>query len=350
MNRRMVSAWPVAALLAAAARGGPPVADLEHGAVAPPIRATTIEDERIDTAARDGPVLIVLFGATGQAKTDQACRLVAAALEPIAARREPHRWLLVLSRSSAPADLEPVLGELPCRPSVVHDESREIFGAFRTVVVPTAVVIDREGRVVHRQAAMSNRFGDIIADALAVALGHMSYERFEQSLHAPADDAQDAASAQRADRLVQFGRRLAEEGRDALAEEKFRQAIDLDPAAPAPRLALGEFLLDRSRLDEAGAWFRSVPEGRRESIDARLGLARVCAAQSPPDLEEAEQLVRAVLEGMPDLARAHYAMGLIHERRGDAIAAAASYRRAAELLMRQAASLSSTDQTDVDER
>jgi Tfp pilus assembly protein PilF len=346
MSIALMLVWPVIALQAGAAGGAPPASAPDRGTMAPPIRATSINGRRIDTGEADGEVLVIVFGAVGQTKTQLACRQVAEAMEPIEARRERCRWLLVLSRSSAIGDLDPLLAELPIRPVVVHDESREIFGAYHILVVPTAVVIDGSRRIVHRQAAMSGRFGDIVTDALAVALGRMSAEQFERRLHAPEEDPAAEAAAQRADRLVQFARRLAEQGQDALAELKFREAIDADPGAPEARLALGAFLLARGRADEAGAAFRAVMEDAPDSIEAQLGLAEACARSAPPDLQQAARLISAVLENAPEQARAHFVMGLIHEKRGEIAAAAASYRRSAELLLSETPTSDPPDHDD----
>jgi Tfp pilus assembly protein PilF len=320
----------VAILLAAAPASG--TTDLHRGDPAPALAMRSIDGRRVDTAEMGGRVLLLLFGEAGQDKTHRACRDVATALEAKRLAGQPIDWILILSKSSHITDLDVEAIEIEPPPFVVHDTARAAFGAYKTLVVPTAVVVGRDGRVVHAMASYTNRFGDIVFDALSVAVGSLSVEEFEQTLH-PSTDGSVDLRARRADRLVHFADRLCRRGLDEMAEAKYAEALELAPGLSSARLGLGDLLLRQRRLDEAEHQFRTVLAAEPESPAATLGVAFVLAHRGGTELAQAEQISRELLEHHRSWARAHFLMGLIHQKRGEAAAAAESYKTAAQLLL-----------------
>jgi hypothetical protein len=173
----------VGTLLAAASAAG--TTDLHRGDPAPLLVMQSIDGRRIDTNEMGDRVLLLLFGEAGQDKTHRACREVATALEAKRLSDEPIDWILILSKSSRIVDLDLDAIKVDPPPIVVHDTARSAFGAYKTLVVPTAVVVGRDGNVVHAMASYTNRFGDIVFDALSVAVGSLSVEEFEQRRGGP---------------------------------------------------------------------------------------------------------------------------------------------------------------------
>ncbi len=328
----------IAALLSATSLQA--ATDLKRGDPAPPIVLDAVDGTRIDTTQMRGESLLVLFGEAGQDKTEKACRLIGAALDSPILADHPIKWILVLSRSSDLKNLDPEVLASKRRPIVVHDTQRQVFGAYRTVVLPTAIIVDRRGRVVHALAGLTPRFGDTIFDALLVAAGTMTIERFDQNLRGLSDKQPDEQH-RRGERFTQFAKRLVQRGMTSLAEAKYREAIELVPDLTLAQLGLAALLVQQQRLDEAATLYRAVLAHDPQSNDAALGLAFIQLTRDTPLVEEAEAFVRSVLERAPSRARAHYLLGLIHEQRGDAPAAAASYRIAAELLLKRFGSIES---------
>jgi tetratricopeptide (TPR) repeat protein len=308
--------------------------DLKRDDPAPPLALRSIDGRRVDTAQMRGRVVLLLFGEAGQDKTHRACRDVVTALEAKRLADQPIDWILILSKSSHVTDLDPKAIEIEPPPLVVHDTARAAFGAYETRVVPTAVVVGRDGRVVHAMASYTNRFGDIVYDALSVAVGSLSVEEFEQTLHPAPDDSIDQR-ARRAERLVHFADRLCRRGLDEMAEAKYAEALELAPGLSSARLGLGDLLLRQRRLDEAEREFRAVLAAEPDSPAATLGVAFVLAHRGGAELDQADRIAREFIEQHRSWARAHFLMGLIHQKRGDATAAADSYRRAAELLLQR---------------
>jgi Tfp pilus assembly protein PilF len=327
---------PLLAALAAVVAVGQAsgVTDLKRGDPAPPIAVTAIDGSRVETARMREDVLLLLFGEAGQERTHVACRQIIAVLDSPRLADQPIRWILILSKSSQIDDLLREMTDVRRPPIIVHDVGRAAFGAYQAVVQPTFVIVDRQGHVVHAMAGLTDRFGDVLFDGLSVALGKLSVERFEQTLHPSGDVSLDERQL-RAERLTHFAHRLSLRGLSDLAEAKYRESLRLAPDSVPARLGLGNLLLEQGQADEAEALFREVLGSRPLLPEASLGLASVHVLRGGSELDDAEVLVCEVLERDPSRARAHFLMGLIHELRSEKEKAAASFKTAAELLLKR---------------
>ena len=132
-----------------------------------------------------------------------------------------------------------------------------------------------------------------------------------------------------------FADRLSRRGLDEMAEAKYLEALELAPGLSSARLGLGDLLLRHRRLDEAEHEFRTVLAAEPESPAATLGVAFVLAHRQGPGLDQADQIARELIEHHRSWPRAHFLMGLVHQKRGDAAAAAESFKTAAELLLKR---------------
>jgi tetratricopeptide (TPR) repeat protein len=111
---------------------------------------------------------------------------------------------------------------------------------------------------------------------------------------------------------------------------KLRRAVELCGDAPAaPRLLLADVLLGQGRLDEAAGHYRHLLERDSASAWAHLGLARVAAAQDRPQ-DSLAQIDKAAA-GRYCRKAAHTLRAQVQRRLGNAAAATAELRRAAEL-------------------
>jgi cytochrome c-type biogenesis protein CcmH/NrfG len=198
--------------------------------------------------------------------------------------------------------------------------------------MPSAVVIDKQGRVVHAVAGLTSRFSDVLTDSVLFAAGKLSAERLEQTLNPQASTAPGDVAA-RADRLTQLARQLARRGLDELAAEKYAEALKLNAHHLDAHLGLGKLLLKRRRLAEAEVHLREVLVRDPGSEDGMLGLAFIQTLRGKEETPEAEKTVRAVLAKNPSQPRAHFLLGLIQEQRERMGEAAASFKRAAQLLL-----------------
>lgn len=313
------------------------VIDFKRGDAAPPLALATTAGAPVKTTEMAGQPIVILFGLTGQENTARAMEQISKCVNSPTMASLPNQWLMIYSKSSELEKIEKETAGLSAngvRLSVVHDIAREAFGAYRVVVTPSTVVIDSQGKIVHAIAGLPPRYGDILCDALLLAAGKISVEKFEQTLHGPAQDQPDE-NTQRARRMTRMGVKLLQRGLDTTAEEEFREALKLAPDLIGAQLGLGEALLNQKRYSEAKQQFDSVLRSEPDSPEALIGLAFVYAAPGADDLDKAQRTAQEIIRKHPSQARAHFVLGLVHEQRGRMAEAAACFKAAAELLLKQ---------------
>ena len=332
MNARR--GWPIvfgaAALTVLLAAWAHAVTHLKRGDAAPTIALKDLRGADVDTAKLRGRTVVLIFGELYHEKTKQACALLEAALRDPRLEGEPVASLLVCAQPVKPDD------ERAASPAtVVRDAERRAFGQYQVAVMPSVVVIDKDGRVVHALAGLGPRFGDVLLDSLLFASGRLSAAQYDAALN-PAPSTGPAAADLRAARASQLARQLARRGLDDLSAEKFAEALALDPHHVSAHLELGMLMLKRQRLPDAEQHFRAVLAQQPTSMQASLGLAFVQAQRGGAELDVAERTGRELLARNPALPRAHYLLGLIDEQRGKPQDAVADYKRAAQLLLERA--------------
>ncbi len=310
------------------------VTDLERGDEAPAISAISVDGHQVDTLALKDTVLIVLFGETEQARTESAYRDISATLEDSLIPPDRIVWLFVLSKHSRPQEVPAVAEGSTVIPILIHDVGRTVFGEFKVMALPSAVIIDPANKVVHAMAGENPRLGDIVRDAVLLGLGRISAERFQQTL-TPANSEQESGNIVRAERLTRLAEQLSRRGMTEAAEAKYLEALEELEECVAAQLGLGLLYLRTDSLSEAEIHLEAVLEIEPESERAILGLASVCLQRGDKELPRAEELVSLVIERDPLIAHAHYLNGLIHERNDRLLQASQSFKRAAELLLRE---------------
>ena len=312
----------------------PAVTHLEPGAPAPAFELPDLEGAKHALREFEGRPVVLVFGELYHGKTLEACRQITAVLKTEPLRDQTVMWVLIAAQDADPSALRARAPEAEPVPSLIlHDRGRTVYDAYRVAVLPSVVVADSEGRVVHTIAAFTERFSDILADALLLALGKIDRETFQRRLHPKAAGDADAAAV-RAPRTTDLAHQLVRRGLVELASEKYAEALKHVPDYAPAHLGLGMLLLKERHLAEAEQQFRAVLEVDPSLSDASLGLAFVQTLRGKDELEPAEQRVRQILARNPNEARAHYLLGLIHKQRNQMEEAAASFQEAAELLLR----------------
>ena len=307
------------------------ITHLKRGSESPAIVLREVGGDEVSTAKLRGHILVLVFGEVYQDKTRQACVELGVVLRDERLKEQGIVPVLITTVRVTAEEVRAYSAEnLPSK--ILHDGDRRAFGAYEVAVMPSVVVVDKEGRVVQAIAGLSGRFGDVITDALLVAGGKLSVERFEQLLAGQPTTAPSEESV-RGDRMALLARQLAGRGLDEMAMEKYEEALKLDGRRVSAHQELGMLLLKHRRLSEAEKEFQTVLGEDPKSLQATLGLGYVQTLRGGAELAEAERRVRDVLERNPSLARAHYLLGLIQEQKEKAKDAAASFKKAAQLLL-----------------
>jgi tetratricopeptide (TPR) repeat protein len=127
-----------------------------------------------------------------------------------------------------------------------------------------------------------------------------------------------------------LGAALWEAGRVEEAESTYRRMAEApEPARSAARQSLGGLLLWLGRHDEAARLLAEAAARRPQSAALRFDLAR--ALDGAEHADDAAAAYREALRLAPDHGKAHYRLGLLLDRLGDADASAEHLARFREL-------------------
>ncbi len=313
----------VAALLATAA---PP-----EGADAPAIALKDLGGQDVTSASLAPRTLVLIFGELTHDGAKQTCGDVIDVLaEPrlAGANAVP---VLIIAQDSPVNQLKELAAQSRFPAVILHDPKRDAFGAYRVLVVPTVVVVDPKGKVVHSMPGFIPRFKDVLAESVLVASGKQTKDRLEQAIDPKASGA--SPEVVRADRLTHLGIELTRHGLYDMAEARFSEATKLSPGHVGATLGLGDLMLRQDRLADAEPLFRSVLAAKPDSLEAALGMVGVQVKRGGDDLAKAEASLNGILEKDPKQPRARFLLGQVFERRGDASRAMIEYKKAAELAL-----------------
>lgn len=117
------------------------------------------------------------------------------------------------------------------------------------------------------------------------------------------------------------------------AEREFKAAIDASPDSALGYGSLGQFYRRQKRYDDAVAVYETMLKVKPDAVNAHLNIA-LNLALSGEDPERAEREVREWLANppknapMPNIANAHYILGMAFERQAKKDSARAEYQTA----------------------
>ncbi len=170
------------------------------------------------------------------------------------------------------------------------------------------------------------------AEFLGFALSHFgnvrgSIEQLKQGLALKQEA--DASPLERSRIHYMLGGLLVKQSRDAEAIEQFDHALELAPELHDARVKLGNALARDGRLEDAIAAYSEVLS--RQPDDTAVLLKRVAALVEIGRDAEARADLERLLEIDPAVGEVHIRLATLLEKSGDATAALARYRTAAEL-------------------
>lgn len=277
-----------------------------------------------------GQPLILLFGEVDQRRTRQACKDLASLLKAPEMQGSNALAVLITTRIGTSDNENAPDLHLPERRLL--DPDRDAFGAFHVIVMPTIVVLDKDGRKVHAMPGFLPRMPETVLAAVRFARGEITREAFDEVLK-PHAQVRQTDDQKHAARLVQMAERLRNRGMLDAAVDQFNEAIALDPRGVGALIGLGHVWAEKGEPDKALEQYRAALKIEPGSLDARLGIAFVLLERGGDEADESYRMASAMAESSPDDPRVHFLLGTIHDRFNRCEEACASFRRSAELML-----------------
>lgn len=212
---------------------------------------------------------------------------------------------------------------------LLFDAARDYYGDLGLIVLPTTVIIDKEGKLARVVSGYRSDYPHVLRCYVRHALGLIDDEQLKQLLEVKDFDRTSPKS--KAARHRATARLLREKGLLQGAEYELKQAMIYDPDNPEIIIDLASLYLTMKRVDDAEDQVNAILAGDPEDRHAMLMRGIILYLRG--DLDVAQELLERVLILNPDPARTNYYLGLINEKKGNQDKAIYYYRQALKRLI-----------------
>lgn len=219
-------------------------------------------------------VTVVLFFKAGQEHSNLAAQSLRELRKEL--EKRSLAWLLVVSDRTPPETVAQLATEFP----VGLDTEDALYGNCGIVMEPSAVLLDRAGKVLAFQQFRKVGFQPLLRAEILHALGEIPTAALDAVRHpAPAVLSTDASVAFRRAKLAL---RLYEAGQFAKALESAQISVERNPTHAEHHLLLGRILAALNRKPEAAAAFREALRLAPDLTAAQQELDRLGLNETPP--------------------------------------------------------------------
>lgn len=296
--------------------------NVKRGEPAPAFKLPTIDGKVADSEALKGSVLVVVCVSAEQRRSEMAAMDSEQVLKDLGA--EPVKLVHITADVVQKAYFEKFRQERSIGAPLAFDADRAYYAKLGLIVLPTTIVINKEGRLDNVISLHSGEYKHTLDAYVRHALGTLSDDQLKERLAAhPSEESspKSLASAHRA-----LARSLREKGQLDAARDELGKALEKDADNREVMLDLADLQLATGRLDEADALIKKVldaqPDHRRAKQLKGISLFR------RDKLDEAEAVLTEALSLNPSPELAHYYLGRICEQKGQSAKALEHYREA----------------------
>ncbi|MCL5281246.1 MAG: tetratricopeptide repeat protein [Planctomycetes bacterium] len=287
--------------------------------------------KRVGLEPRDRPILLV-FGEPYHQGTLEALTTLKKVYRTVGLAEIDVPVYLILSQEPTAQQKAQLDAQERIPADILLDKDCRAFGDYGVIVLPSVVVIDKEGKVNLALSGLPLAFSDMVEDALLFSTGRMTRAEYESSRSAP-KSAQDQEKAARVSRLTGLAGQLLRRDFGELALERYQEALGLDGGYLPARVGMARCYLQLNRLPEACEQLQKVLEVEKDHLEANLLMAWVEIRRGGEEIAAAQWRLNWILTTHPSHPQANYLMGLVYEARGEKDRALEHYKKAAQLLV-----------------
>ena len=217
---------------------------------------------------------------------------------------------------------------------ILLDKNLKAFGDYGVTVLPSTVVIDRQGRIDLALSGVPLSFADMVEDAILLATERITRQQFESSKSAGQQTNAEQESVMRAHRLTSLARQLAARNYTALAMKRYRQALELDNTYDEARVGVARRLIKLNLIPDAIEELQKILQDNPEDVEANLVISQIEIIQGGDGIAEGKQKIQKILTVNPENPEANYLMGMACEAQDQKEQALNYYKKAARLLLK----------------
>jgi len=307
-----------------------PFRAIEVGDTVPPLTFEAVKDGTSLTveSLKGNPAVLVFWGADIDTKKERSLKTFAATEEMLPFFEERKIKVLLVNAQGDPKDvIQAVVGDLSAKVPSYMDESQKAYGELGIFVVPSVLLIDKDGKVA-AGLGYSHDFEDRLKGEIEVLLGEKTKDQVESELRPEMKER--SAEEKKTARHLNLALVMKKRGQIDSAIAELQSAIALDPNMAEAYGELGCLLIDKGKIEEAKKTLDKAYELDQEYLPTNICDARIMAEEGQVDdaLDELKTLLFRNARN-PEL---HYTIGTLLEKKEDYSEAAKEYRKAFELV------------------
>ena len=204
------------------------------------------------------------------------------------------------------------------------DESRAFADAIGIIVLPTTLVLRKDGTLAHVISLHGDDYRDRLDAYVRHAQGELTDAQLEEQLKVK--PVAQASPSNRGAAHRTLAKSLLDKGELEAAKAELNKALELDPANEQASLDLADVHLRMGKLPECEAVLTQVL--KQTPDQPRATLLRLFLMVRQEQYVEAEPLLVAALAITPQPERIHAYLGLVYERTGKPDKAMQHYKSA----------------------
>lgn len=290
-------------------------------------------NENFDLQKLDRPGILI-FGEPYNQQTHESLVKLKEITETIGLTETDLSVFLIISHTPDQQQTEQLRGKEKISVEILLDKNLKAFGDYGITVLPSTVVIDRQGRVDLAISGVPLSFADMVEDAILLATERITRQQFESSQSAGQRTNVEQESVMRAHRLTSLARQLSVRNYTALALKRYRQALELDNTYNEARVGVARCLIKLNLIPDAIQELQEILQSNAEDVEANLVISQIEIIQGGDSIAEGKQRIQQILTVNPENPEANYLMGMACEAQDQKDNALNYYKKAARLLLK----------------
>ncbi len=286
----------------------------------------------VDLEPLDRPVLLI-FGEAYHQPTQEALIALKKIYKTIGLTEIDVPVYLILSQAPTPAQKAQLDAKDKARAEILLDKGQKTFGDYGVIVLPSVVLVDKQGKINLALSGLPLTFSDMVEDAVLLSIGRMTREEYESSRSAPQRSSEQEEAAAKVSRLTGLAGQLMRRGFAELALERYREVLTLDDNYLPARIGMARCFIQLNRLPETCEQLQKVLNADKDHIEANLLMASVEIRRGGEEIASARWRLNWLLTTHPSHPQANYLMGNVYEAQGEKDRALEHYKKAAQLLL-----------------
>lgn len=288
---------------------------------------TSVELRKLNSPA------VLIFGEPYNERTLKSLTELKKAYGSVGLTEADLKVFLIISQAPDQEQMAQLYGEGKIKTEILLDKDLKVFGDCGIVVVPSTIVVDKQGRVDLAVSGLPLSYADMITNAILLATDRITPQQYE-SLGSPMQKTDtQRESVTRAHRLVNLAGELVKRGYIVLALERYREALKIDENYLPARIGAARCLVKLNLLLDAMDELQGILEIDSDHVEANLIIAQVEIMRGGDDIEEGKAKLQRLLALNPDHPEANYLMGMACESQGQVDHAMGYYKKAAMRLL-----------------